>query len=100
MVIIKLTNAASVFAMLIMRASAIHVGDCYNEGTCSDRILSVVSGGLNPNDEYKITGSCPAFLSDTGSPNKVDLCTNTKCTRLIKDTCYSQGPYVSVEVLP
>lgn len=88
--------------LLAAPALAISIGDCFNDSFCGDRtmITSSVEGDLLPNDEYNIKGPCPAFLSFVGQPDKVDVCTDTKCSRLEKFRCYSDKKgYKTVEVL-
>lgn len=100
MVVFKLINAAVVLIMLnAPLRQAIHVGDCYEDPYCADEPVTSVSGKLLPNDEYKISGLCPSFLSDVGPPYKVDVCTDTACWRLRRNQCYPEGPFKTVEVL-
>ena len=88
--------------LLAAPTRAISIGDCFKESYCGDRtkITSSVEGDLVPNDEYNIKGPCPTFLSFVGQPDKVDLCTDTACSRLEKFRCYSdKHGYKTVEVL-
>lgn len=90
----------AIFVVLLVKSTeAVVVGGCWTDANCADEFITPISGPLKPNDEYKITGPCPNFLSAVGPPNKVDVCTDTACSRLQKNVCYTGGPYRTVEVL-
>lgn len=80
-----------VVSLLATPILAEHVGDCYDDNICMGKQTASVSGNPQPNNELKINAKCTSFHSDIGSPYKVDLCTNTACSRIQYNQCYNDG---------
>lgn len=92
--------SALLLVLLATLSKGMHIGDCWDDGRCIGTLQSSISGNPLPNAEFKITGICKSFRSDTGKPYKIDLCTDTACSRLEFNQCYGSGDYKTIEVLP